>query len=97
MRRALLVLAALASPAGAQVIGPPGTLAPSKVEAIAFPNFSPSINTFRAFHTSQIRRTSLWAAMRLMDEISKKVSTPMLIKRSTVEGASLVCKVLRTK
>ncbi len=34
MRRALLGLAVLASPAGAQVIGPPGTLAPSKVEAI---------------------------------------------------------------
>lgn len=34
MRRTLLVVAALASPAGAQVIGPPGALPPSKVEAV---------------------------------------------------------------
>lgn len=34
MRRALLVLAVLASPAGAQVIGPPGALPPAKVEAV---------------------------------------------------------------
>ena len=48
-------------------------------------------------HFGQILRTNLWAAIRLTDEVIINGSTPILIMRSTVEGASLVCKVLRTK
>ena len=51
----------------------------------------------RRLQCLQSLRTKRWASTPSSELESKKGSTPMSIKRATVEGASLVCTVASTK
>jgi hypothetical protein len=45
----------------------------------------------------QMVRTRRWAMIASTDEATRKGSMPMSIKRVKALGASLVCRVLKTK
>ena len=52
--------------------------------------FSTVTSESSSLQSSQIRRARRWATMQLTDDATRKGSIPMLSRRLTVEGASLV-------
>src|SRR5437867_1881862 len=58
---------------------------------------SASVGVMGAAHFLQTLRTSRWAIRARVDEATRNGFTPISIKRVTALGASLVCRVEKTK